>query len=115
MIKLQSELNHCLIYIKNAFRINEIKNNFLHLKRNNLFKFMEKNQHSQLLTNSEKNIFLYDINSFQIQETIALNQKELDIFSLINNVLQKNDKNTICRVAGGWVRDKVKIIETCLI
>ncbi len=93
----------------NYFRINEAYIKFLYFKRNNIFKFMEKNQHSNTINKRNNNIFLYDINSYQIKEDISLNQKEIQIFSLINNVLQKNNKNTICRVAGGWVRDKVNI------
>jgi tRNA nucleotidyltransferase/poly(A) polymerase len=38
---------------------------------------------------------------------IDINDKEKQIFGLIKNVLTKYSKNTVCRVAGGWVRDKL--------
>lgn len=105
MIKQKTSLGKFINPTTNYFRINETLKINLFLKSNNLFKFMEKNQHTKLIN---KNIFSYEINSYNIRENISLNQKEIEIFSLINNVLEKNNKKTICRVAGGWVRDKVK-------
>lgn len=107
MITNRTILKNFGYYAKNHLGINEVNHNIINLKRNNLFKIMEKNHHSNAIHSKNKNIFLYDIKIFKICENISLNQKEIDIFSLINNVLIKNNKKTICRVAGGWVRDKV--------
>jgi hypothetical protein len=86
---------------------------FLNFKFNNKnilrkikYNFMEKIKIQN--QNQIKNIFLYDINKFNINLNISINEKERAIFDLINSVLKKNNKNTTCRVAGGWVRDKVK-------
>lgn len=38
---------------------------------------------------------------------IGLEEKETQIFEIIKKVLKKHNKTTVCRVAGGWVRDKV--------
>ena len=83
-------------------------NNFIILRKN-LFNFMEKNliQNSMNFSYDKYNIFSYDILKYQIKEKIDLNENESKIFNTINEVLSKNNKNTICRVAGGWVRDKV--------
>ncbi len=40
-------------------------------------------------------------------QSIALNDKENEIFSIIKDILKKHNKSTVCRVAGGWVRDKL--------
>jgi hypothetical protein len=40
---------------------------------------------------------------------ISLLDWEEKIFDIIKSTLAKNNKRTICRVAGGWVRDKVFI------
>jgi len=71
---------------------------------------MEKIEYLNNSNNLQKNIFFYEINSYKIQDSIKLNDTEIKIFSLIKNILEKNNKKTICRVAGGWVRDKVIII-----
>lgn len=40
-------------------------------------------------------------------EKLDLTEKEEKIFSLLKKVAEKNQLNTVMRVAGGWVRDKV--------
>lgn len=80
-------------------------NKFFYLIRKNLFKFMESQKNN--FTKFNKNIFQYEINSYPIKAKIELNEKEKEIFKLINSIILKNNKNTVCRVAGGWVRDKV--------
>ena len=43
-----------------------------------------------------------------INKDFALTEIEKGCFSIIMNILQKNNlTSTICRVAGGWVRDKL--------
>ena len=43
----------------------------------------------------------------KIHTDFALTQNEKECFQIIMNILQKNNLSTICRVAGGWVRDKL--------
>ena len=44
----------------------------------------------------------------KIYKNFSLTEKETEIFSIILNILKKNNLNTtICRVAGGWIRDKL--------
>ena len=54
-------------------------------------------------------IIAYKLNTNnKINIDIKLNQKENECFSTIINILKKNNLNlTKCRVAGGWVRDKL--------
>jgi hypothetical protein len=68
------------------------------------------------LNKMESNIFsstkLYEYEHKKplvIYKTIYLQPWEEEIFNIIKKVLEKNNKKTVCRVAGGWVRDKVKI------
>ena len=42
-----------------------------------------------------------------INKDFVLTEIEKGCFSIIMNILQKNNLKTICRVAGGWVRDKL--------
>ena len=43
----------------------------------------------------------------------SLNEKEKECFSFILNILSKHNKtSTICRVVGGWVRDKLLGVES---
>ena len=43
-----------------------------------------------------------------INTTITLTSKEIEIFNTITSILKANNcTSTICRVAGGWVRDKI--------
>ena len=51
----------------------------------------------------------YDLNTNnKINKEFSLTEKEKECFSIIMNILKKNNlTSTICRVAGGWVRDKL--------
>ena len=43
-----------------------------------------------------------------LNQNISLTDKEKEIFNTITSILKSNNKtSTICRVAGGWVRDKL--------
>ena len=68
------------------------------IKENEIYKKLEQN-----------NLILYNINTNnQINKDFKLNEKEEKCFSTILNILKKNNLNSIiCRVAGGWVRDKL--------
>jgi tRNA nucleotidyltransferase (CCA-adding enzyme) len=55
-----------------------------------------------------KNLYLYEhLKPQKVLHQISITQKEKEIFEIIKSVLKKNSKNTVCRVAGGWVRDKL--------
>ena len=60
-----------------------------------------------IMENVKKNILTYEYKKFQINTSIQLTKKEEEIFSIIKKVVEKYKTNTVCRVAGGWVRDKV--------
>jgi tRNA nucleotidyltransferase/poly(A) polymerase len=85
------------------------------LTKNNLFKKMESTQNldkdnlsSSLSHYPTSNLFLYPyIKPTTLSFNIQLNQKESQIFQIITSILKKHNKATICRVAGGWVRDKL--------
>ena len=51
----------------------------------------------------------YELNTNnKINKEFSLTEKEKECFSIIMNILKKNNLiSTICRVAGGWVRDKL--------
>ena len=51
----------------------------------------------------------YELNTNnKINKEFSLTEKEKECFSTIMNILKKNNLiSTICRVAGGWVRDKL--------
>ena len=51
----------------------------------------------------------YELNTNnKINKEFSLTEKEKECFSIIMNILKKNNlTSTICRVAGGWVRDKL--------
>ena len=55
------------------------------------------------------NLISYKINTNnKVNKEFKLNEKEEKCFSTIINILKKNNLNSIiCRVAGGWVRDKL--------
>ena len=65
---------------------------------NEIYKKLETNE-----------LISYKINTNNIiNKNFSLTEKEKDCFSIIMNILQKNNlTSTICRVAGGWVRDKL--------
>ena len=67
-------------------------------KDNAIYKKLESN-----------NLISYKINNNnQIDKNFKLNEKEEKCFSTLINILKKNNLNSIiCRVAGGWVRDKL--------
>lgn len=67
-------------------------------KENAIYKNLESN-----------NLICYKKNNDnQIDKNIKLNTKEEKCFSTIINILKKHNLNSIvCRVAGGWVRDKL--------
>lgn len=48
--------------------------------------------------------------SFGASERITLNEKEEQIFNTLKNVMEKKKLPVTLRVAGGWVRDKVRFI-----
>ena len=43
-----------------------------------------------------------------IRETIELTSNEKDLFSLFKDFVHEENLKTTLRVAGGWVRDKVR-------
>ena len=51
----------------------------------------------------------YELNTNnKINKEFSLTEKEKECFSIIMNILKKNNlTSAICRVAGGWVRDKL--------
>jgi hypothetical protein len=53
-----------------------------------------------------KNTYIYPKKSATLHP-IHLQDWEIKIFDVIKTTLAKYNKKTICRVAGGWVRDKV--------
>jgi len=50
--------------------------------------------------------------SNKLMDKIILNDTETNCFKVIKDILIKNKCKTICRVAGGWVRDKLLGIES---
>jgi hypothetical protein len=74
-----------------------------HKTKNLIFKKME---------NKMKLHKLYEYEHKKTQVILKqtyLSDKELEIFDIIKKVLKKHGRKTICRIAGGWVRDKVRI------
>ena len=61
----------------------------------------------QLLESNK--LISYELNTNnKINKEFSLTEKEKECFSIIMNILKKNNlTSTICRVAGGWVRDKL--------
>jgi hypothetical protein len=60
-----------------------------------------------------RNLFQYvHLKPMIIYKDIHLTDWEKEIFEIIKSVLHKNNKTTVCRVAGGWVRDKVNLSVT---
>ena len=45
---------------------------------------------------------------YNFKGAVTLNEKEQQIFDLLKEVKKVNNLETVMRVAGGWVRDKVK-------
>ena len=70
----------------------------------------EKTTRNKIYEKLESNsLILYSKNKYNnLKEEFTLNETEKECFSIILNILQKNNlSSTICRVAGGWVRDKL--------
>ena len=55
----------------------------------------------------KKNILTYEYKKYTLNKVITISPLENQIFSFITTVVDKYKLGTICRVAGGWVRDKV--------
>ena len=74
------------------------KNNQEDININETYKKLESNK-----------LISYELSANnKINKDFALTEKEKECFSIIMNILQKNNlTSTICRVAGGWVRDKL--------
>ena len=74
----------------------------------------EKENKEQNINEIYKNLQSNSLISYKIStnnkiyKNFSLTEKEKEIFSNILNILKKNNLNsTICRVAGGWIRDKL--------
>ena len=66
--------------------------------KNKIYEILESNK----LISYEKNI------SNKLVDKISLNDNEKNCFKIIKDILKKNNLDTtICRIAGGWVRDKL--------
>ena len=76
-----------------------------------LFKRIYKPKLYNLMENNQKKLFSYEYKQFKLcdPDKIKFTEKEEKIFAVIKYVIEKNKLDKIeCRVAGGWVRDKVK-------
>ena len=51
-----------------------------------------------------------DSSQYKVDINITLTELEKKIFKTFMDVVEENKLNTTLRVAGGWVRDKVKYI-----
>jgi hypothetical protein len=71
-----------------------------------LFNNLKSNMESNII--NIKNTYIYPKKT-AILHPINLLDWEVKIFDIIKNTLDKYKKKTICRVAGGWVRDKVYV------
>ena len=70
----------------------------MEIKKNKIYDKLESNNLIKYSKNSSNNL----------SEEFKLNETEKECFSIILNILNKyNLSSTICRVAGGWVRDKL--------
>lgn len=74
---------------------------------NKLLKFKYFYCKMEQINYSTTSLTNYNLIKPQINETISLTEHEKEIFNIIKKVLHKHNKITVCRVAGGWVRDKV--------
>ena len=71
-----------------------------------------KSSARRLLSN---NIFFYTqkmerTTKYNIKTDIELNPKEKDLFKLFTDFIKEKEVKTVIRVAGGWVRDKVSVL-----
>ena len=70
----------------------------MEIEKNKIYEKLESNNLIKYSKNSSNNL----------SEEFKLNETEKECFSIILNILKKyNLTSTICRVAGGWVRDKL--------
>ena len=66
-----------------------------------------KNKIYEKLESNELIVYQKNTNN-NLTQKFSLNENEKECFSIILNILKKNNlTSTICRVAGGWVRDKL--------
>ncbi len=99
----KTNLNFIKIYFK--MESEAINSNQKGLKNNTNNDNFEINHKDRVNLNS---LLEYEyIRPDTLQKNISLNKKEEEIFAIIMGVLKKHDKQTTCRVAGGWVRDKL--------
>jgi hypothetical protein len=49
-----------------------------------------------------------DSSDYKVDVNIVLNEQEKLIFKTLMELVEEHDLKTTLRVAGGWVRDKVK-------
>ena len=88
-----SNFNYFNIMDSNSFKNTNIS---IHNKNDNILKKDFPNIKS-----------IYDLKTSDLVKNIHLTKTEEDIFDLILEVIKKNNLNVTCRVAGGWVRDKL--------
>ena len=70
----------------------------MEIEKNKIYEKLESNNLIKYSKNSSNNL----------SEEFKLNETEKECFATILNILKKNNlTSTICRVAGGWVRDKL--------
>jgi len=61
--------------------------------------------------NKQNKLFDYEFKTYKVGSSINITDNEKKVFEIINMTLEKNNlKEVVCRVVGGWVRDKVNII-----
>ena len=51
-----------------------------------------------------------DTTKYEVDTNITLTEEETKIFDTLMDVIKENNLKTTLRVAGGWVRDKVRTI-----
>ncbi len=74
----------------------------------NLYKRIYKPILKYNLMETQKKLFTYEHKKFDLREQITFTEKEKKIFEVIKKVVEKYGLQKVeCRVAGGWVRDKV--------
>lgn len=92
--------------LKYKYLVRKMENNKISLNVDVSMNIHNKNnKHTSI---SSKDLLEYNyIKPGKLVDKIDLNEKERQIFSIIKDVLKKHKKLTVCRVAGGWVRDKL--------
>ena len=51
-----------------------------------------------------------DSSQYRVDVNIVLTEQEQKIFATLMDVVKENELKTTLRVAGGWVRDKVRCL-----